>query len=157
MKYIPPILLLVGICLLGECVQAADQEANAKRSAGIINDSLRSEFPAASAWDIGGQFRLRAEARDAGSFPNRDYIQNRDHGNDHVLFRNKLHIAGLLQNGSRYISRGVMHTTLETGRPTSKLGCRRTSCFGCSLIRHQLKATNFIQAIQPVRNKWTGM
>jgi len=46
---------MVGICLFGNVLLAADQDA--KRSAGIINDSLRNEFPAASAWDIGGQFQ----------------------------------------------------------------------------------------------------
>ena len=83
MKSIPLILLLVGVCLFGNVLQAADQE-DAKRSAGIINDSLRNEFPAASAWDIGGQFRMRSEAKDSGSFPNRDFVQNLDHSNDYL-------------------------------------------------------------------------
>lgn len=64
-------------------------------SAGLLNDYLRSQSPAFSEWDIGGQFRFRYEAKDdAGSFPNRDFIrrgQNND--NDYFLFREKVHVG----------------------------------------------------------------
>jgi hypothetical protein len=74
-------------------LHAAEFETTTKPSAGIINDSLRKEFSAASAWDIGGQFRIRSEAKDAGSFPNRDFVRSLDHSNDYFLFRTKIHLG----------------------------------------------------------------
>jgi hypothetical protein len=95
MRYVAIVLLLVDFCLFGENLDAAESETNnkTKASAGIINDSLRELFPAASNWDIGGQFRIRAEARDSGSFPNRDFAKSLDHENDYFLFRTKVHLG----------------------------------------------------------------
>jgi hypothetical protein len=74
---------------------AAEQPGAAKPpSAGLLNDWLRSEFPAASAWDVGGQFRIRYEVKEnAGSFPNRDFLSDLDNSNDYFLFRTKAHLG----------------------------------------------------------------
>lgn len=95
MKYLFLMFLLVKFCLFGALLLcAAEPETNTKPSAGIINDVLRKEFPATSALDIGGQFRLRYEAKDnAGSFPNRDFAQALDSSNDYLLFRTKVHLG----------------------------------------------------------------
>jgi hypothetical protein len=93
MKCLTKILIFFSFCLFGENLRAEEPEANNKPSAGIINDLLRKESPAASAWDIGVQFRMRSEAKDAGSFPNRDFVQNLDHSNDYFLFRTKVHLG----------------------------------------------------------------
>ena len=76
--------------------QAADQgSAPAKPpSAGLVNDWLRREAPAASAWDLGGQFRVRYEVKEnAGSFPNRDFLSGLDNSNEYFLFRTKAHLG----------------------------------------------------------------
>jgi hypothetical protein len=93
MKYFSLILIVVNLCLFGQTLRAAEPETNTKPSTGIINDWLRKESPAASAWDIGVQFRMRSEAKDDGSFPNRDFGQNLDHSNDYFLFRTKVHLG----------------------------------------------------------------
>jgi hypothetical protein len=93
MKRIVVVLLSVNFCLSGAILFAAESEANTKPSAGIINDLFREKFSAASVWDIGGQFRMRSEAKDAGSFPNRDFVQNPGHSNDYFLFRTKMHLG----------------------------------------------------------------
>lgn len=63
-------------------------------SAGLINDWLRQEWPSASPWDLGGQFRVRYEVKEnAGSFPNRDFLEGLDNSNDYFLFRTKVHLG----------------------------------------------------------------
>lgn len=93
MRHISFVLICLSFCLCRATVGNAEPEKTAKSSAGIVNDALRKEFPAASAWDIGGQFRLRYEAKDAGSFPNRDFAGALDNGNDYFLFRTKVHLG----------------------------------------------------------------
>jgi hypothetical protein len=93
MKYPSPVFMFIILCLFGEGLHAAEPETNKKPSFGLINDLLRKEFPAASAWDIGGQFRIRSEAKDSGSFPNRDFMQNLERSNDYFLFRTKAHVG----------------------------------------------------------------
>ncbi|MDM7994779.1 MAG: hypothetical protein QUT30_03735, partial [Acidobacteriota bacterium] len=62
MRYAAIVLLLIGFGSFAENLNAAESETNkkTKASAGFINDILRKEFPAASNWDFGGQFRIRA-------------------------------------------------------------------------------------------------
>src|SRR5436190_11315795 len=64
-------------------------------SAGLLNDWLRSEYPFATNWDVGGQFRLRYEVREnAGAFPSRDFIRRgQDNSNDELAFREKFHVG----------------------------------------------------------------
>lgn len=64
-------------------------------SSGLLNDWLREESTAASAWDAGGQVRLRYEVKDnAGSFANRDFISDgQDNSNDFLMLRTKLHLG----------------------------------------------------------------
>ena len=93
-KNILVFLVSLGFCFFAGTLQAADQETGKKPSAGTINEWLHNEFPSASAWDIGGQFRVRYEAKgNAGSFPNRDFAQGLDSSNDYFLFRTKVHLG----------------------------------------------------------------
>src|SRR6185436_20273796 len=63
-------------------------------SAGLLNDWLREQSPSASAWDVGGQFRVRYEAKEhAGSFPNNDFLRGLDNSNEYFLFRTKVHLG----------------------------------------------------------------
>ena len=64
-------------------------------STGLLNDWLREQSTTASAWDVGGQVRLRYEVKDnAGSFPNRDFIADgQDSSNDFLMLRTKLHLG----------------------------------------------------------------
>ena len=83
--------LLIALCA---AAQAQAAEASKPASAGLVNDWLRRESPAASAWDLGGQFRVRYEVKeDGGSFPNRDFITGLDNSNDYLLLRTKLHLG----------------------------------------------------------------
>lgn len=60
----------------------------------MLNDWLREQAPAAKAWDAGGQFRVRYEAKEhAGSFPNRDFARDLDNSNDYFLFRVRAHLG----------------------------------------------------------------
>jgi hypothetical protein len=93
MKSLLLVLVSFSFCLFGGILRAEESATKGKPSAGIINDLLRKESPAAYAWDIGLQFRMRSEAKDAGSFPNRDFTHNLDHSNDYFLFRTKVHLG----------------------------------------------------------------
>jgi hypothetical protein len=93
MKFLPLILVAVQFCFFEARMFAAEQKRDTTSTAGIINDLLRKKSTAASAWDIGLQFRFRSEAKEAGSFPNRDFVQNLDHSNDYFLFRTKAHLG----------------------------------------------------------------
>lgn len=63
-------------------------------SAGLVNDWLRDESDAFKQWDIGGQFRIRYEAKEnAGYIANRDFAQDLDNSNDYFLFRTKVHLG----------------------------------------------------------------
>ncbi|MBK9139334.1 MAG: alginate export family protein [Verrucomicrobia bacterium] len=67
--------------------------------AGLVNDWLRERDPHANKWDVGGQFRVRYEAREhlaVAGVPGA--IDFRAHGapthdNDYWLFRTKLHMG----------------------------------------------------------------
>lgn len=74
---------------------AADQTvANPPPSAGLINDWLRGKFPAANAWDVGGQFRARYESRDnAGFLPSNDFLVGLKNSDDYYQFRTKAHVG----------------------------------------------------------------
>jgi hypothetical protein len=93
MKFLPLILAAIQFCLFDTRMFAAEQERDTKPTVGIINKLLRKQSSAASAWDIGLQFRFRSEAKEAGSFPNRDFAQDLDHSNDYFLFRTKVHLG----------------------------------------------------------------
>lgn len=69
---------------------AASGEATA-----LVNSWLREQSPEFSKWDVGGQFRVRYEIKEnAGSFPNRDFIENgQDNDNSYLLLREKIHIG----------------------------------------------------------------
>jgi hypothetical protein len=66
-----------------------------KASAGLLNDWLREQQPAAAAWDVGGQLRARYDAKNgAGAFPNRDFIRSgQDNDNHYLLLRERLHVG----------------------------------------------------------------
>ena len=78
---------------------AADASATASPpvaapSAGLVNDWLHQEVPSTRAWDVGGQFRVRYEAREhAGSFPNNDFLRDLNNSNEYFLFRTKAHLG----------------------------------------------------------------
>jgi uncharacterized protein len=93
MKCLTLILITAGFFISGASLCAAEPEMNTKPSFGIVNDLLRKEFTAASAWDIGGQFRIRSEAKDGGLFPKRDFAANLDPSNDYYLFHTKAHLG----------------------------------------------------------------
>jgi hypothetical protein len=58
-------------------VAAKPQQAPAP-STGLIDEWLREQCPAATVWDVGGQFRVRYEVKEnAGSFPNNDFLRGR--------------------------------------------------------------------------------
>ncbi|MEO5715546.1 MAG: alginate export family protein [Luteolibacter sp.] len=74
--------------------------AEAPKSAGLLNDALKPDYPALGDWDIGGQLRFRYEVKDgAGPYPNNDFV---GHGvvneNDWFLFREKLHVGWQPEN-----------------------------------------------------------
>ncbi len=63
-------------------------------SQGLINDWLREQSAEFKKWDLGGQVRVRYEAREnAGFVANRDFTRNLDNSNDYVLFREKIHLG----------------------------------------------------------------
>ena len=69
-------------------VQAADPIA------GLLNDFLRQQTDAIKPWDLGGQFRVRYEARENGGLvPNRDFLEGLDNSNDYFLFRTRAHVG----------------------------------------------------------------
>src|SRR5436190_10686080 len=88
---------LLGASLLGQAAEPNGYSAEHPSTASFtsLNDWLRAQEPAFSNWDIGGQFRVRYEAREnAGSFPNRDFIERgQDNSNDYLLLREKFHVG----------------------------------------------------------------
>lgn len=95
------LLSALGLHCLSEPVLAAVQtsakalaKAASAASPGLINEWFRQQDPAFSAWDVGGQFRLRYEDKDdAGFVANRDFLKSRDNDNGFLLLREKLHIG----------------------------------------------------------------
>lgn len=75
----------------------ADQSPNSpeKPWRGLLNEWMEKEPPYLSAWDVGGQFRIRYEAKEnAGSFPNRDFIEHGQvNSNDYLLLREMFHVG----------------------------------------------------------------
>src|SRR5215470_13360668 len=93
-------VLCAGVCLVSPSAPGADAgltQANLWTSeprAGLINDWLHAQSPAAQPWDVGGQFRVRYEVKDnAGSFPNNDFLRGLENSNDYFLFRTKAHLG----------------------------------------------------------------
>lgn len=85
-------ILVTTALLLSACPsQSAEKTANA--DPGLINSWVRKESPGFSAWDFGGQIRLRYEIKEnAGSFPNSDFIRRgQDNDNSYFLLREKIH------------------------------------------------------------------
>lgn len=63
-------------------------------STGLVSRWTHSAMPTTSSWDLGGQFRVRYEAkRNAGAFPSRDFLKGLDNSNDFYLFRTKAHLG----------------------------------------------------------------
>lgn len=63
-------------------------------SQGLVNDWLRSQSDEFKKWDLGGQIRVRYEAKEnAGYVANRDFTRNLDSSNDYVLLREKIHLG----------------------------------------------------------------
>lgn len=94
--------LAFAVSLGGSASRAAESTAStakpttvSKPGAGVVNDWLRTRSADFSAWDVGGQFRLRYEDREnAGAFPNRDFIHNgQANSDDYLLLREKLHLG----------------------------------------------------------------
>jgi len=76
-------VLLVAAGLLYARVGAADAPATGPASVavvpdpGLLNDALRAQVPAWQQVDLGGQLRIRDQARDgAGPFANNDFVRN---------------------------------------------------------------------------------
>lgn len=62
--------------------------------AGLVNQWLREQSPAAEKWDLGAQFRLRQEIKENGGvFANRDFLWNLPNDNGWLLFRTKVHLG----------------------------------------------------------------
>jgi len=60
----------------------------------LLNGWLREESSAWTDWDLGGQIRVRYEAKEgAGLSSNTDFIQNRDASNEYLLLREKIHVG----------------------------------------------------------------
>jgi len=104
---------IAALILLTAALYAGPPEEPAKptaapASAGLLNDALRRQSAEFSAWDVGGQLRLRYELKDdAGSFPNRDFIRRgQDNDNDYLLFREKIHIGWQPQSWLRFYVEG---------------------------------------------------
>src|SRR5262245_37883713 len=94
--------VLGGACLVAPTAFGADAYATKTSmsaptpapGAGLINDWLREQSPAARPGDPGGQFRVRYEAKEnAGSFPNNDFLRGLENSNDYFLFRTKVHLG----------------------------------------------------------------
>ena len=83
---------LVFVCD-GKNLHAAELQAKGVWSAGRLNDWFRSRYSAAGVWDIGGQFRIRPEIKDAGSFPSRDFIHAAGGANNYFLLRTMVHLG----------------------------------------------------------------
>lgn len=86
--------LIIGLCA-GSPGHAASAPAGAAQpSARLVNDWLRTTFPAASAWDVGGELRLRYEVKEnAGFASNRDFLKGLDNSNDYWLTRLKTRLG----------------------------------------------------------------
>ena len=65
------------------------------KSAGLLNDWLRSESDFFNPWDLGGQFRVRYEVKDGGGVsPATDFrAKGVDNENDYFLMRAKAHLG----------------------------------------------------------------
>lgn len=89
-------------------------------SAGLLNDWLRRRGSAATAWDVGGQFRTRYEMRDnAGPFPNRDFLRRLDSSADCVLFRAMPHVGYTAEPWLRAFVEGRdAHELFDQRRPS---------------------------------------
>ncbi len=64
--------LIIGLCAgsLGHAASVPTGAAGAaKFSTGLVNDGLRATSPAASAWDVGGEFRLRMKSKRTPDLP----------------------------------------------------------------------------------------
>lgn len=60
----------------------------------LVNAWMRAQTEEAQHWDLGGQFRVRYDAKEnAGSFPNRDFLGGFDNSNDYLQFRSKVHLG----------------------------------------------------------------
>jgi hypothetical protein len=98
-------VLLVAAGLLRAQVGAADAPATGPASAavapdpGLLNAALRAQAPAWQQVDLGGQLRIREQARDgAGPFPNNDFVRNpgtknKDNSDTCLLLRETGHIG----------------------------------------------------------------
>ncbi len=85
------------------CVAAALLTATAcpfeavKAADGLVNEWLRRESPAFTAWDLGGQIRGRVEVFDDAhnfEFPNRDFQRTgADNDNSYFLLREMVHVG----------------------------------------------------------------
>jgi hypothetical protein len=100
--------LLLATPLFAGQPQTPQKPPAAPGGTGLLNELLRKQSPALTAWDIGGQFRFRYELKDdAGSFPNRDFVRRgQDNSNDYLLFREKVHIGWQPANWLRFYVEG---------------------------------------------------
>lgn len=65
-----------------------------KPGPGLLNAYLRNQSPALSAWDVGGQFRIRYQSRqDAGFIANRDFAGELRNDTEDLLLREKIHVG----------------------------------------------------------------
>ena len=82
---------------LAAVAHAADPASAPKPSAGLLNDYLREQNEAFSAWDLGGQARVRFEAKDGYAVPGAgatavDFSRSTP-DNNYWLFREKVHVG----------------------------------------------------------------
>ena len=115
---------------------AAEPYATAP-SSGLLNDWLRKEIPAATNWDIGGQFRIRYEDKEnAGAVANRDFIRHgQDNSKDGVLFREKFHVGYTPQSWVTVYAEGRDSRSTYEKNPTA-LARRRALAMAQQLEQH---------------------
>lgn len=89
-----PAAALLWVASLSSAFGATEAASAKGPSPGLFNEQLRQAFPEATSWDVGGQFRVRYEARaNAGAFPNNDFVRDKDGSNDALLERLRYHIG----------------------------------------------------------------
>ncbi len=97
LRHLITLLSLAAIAMTARAQQAPAPAA--KPSAGLVNDWLRSQWTNASPWDVGAQFRFRAEVKEnagnaSAAASNADFIKSGfDNDNSFWVTRTKVHIG----------------------------------------------------------------
>lgn len=122
------IQMMLALGLLSLQVWAADAPpaggtaatAQPPPSAGLLNDWLREQAPAWEQVDLGGQLRIREQAREnAGAFPNEDFIRNtgtKSKSDAYLLLRETGHIGYTPVSWLTFFAEGRNSTASNDGR-----------------------------------------